>query len=126
MPDNDKVLRSAGLSERTTLADNSVEQGFTHESAIFDIPSTVSEERVQFKASNFRNQFGQRLEKMGFTILLIEGPKRTACPPFKLLDTTRKWYRMIARVRRRPVEHRFDAPDSAVPQLEAMGMKLAE
>ena len=126
MVDSAKVLRSAGLSEKVTLADNSVEQGFTHESAIFDVPNTVSEERVQFKASNFRNQFGNRLEKMGFTVLLMEGPKRTACPPFKILDTTRKWYRIMARVRRRPVEHRFDAPDSAVPQLEAMGMKLAE
>ena len=81
---------------------------------------------MQFKASNFRNQFGDKLESpaMGFEVLLMEGPKAIPCPPHRLLDPTRRWYRIIARVRRRPVEHKFDVPDSAVPALQEMVMKL--
>ncbi len=104
------------------MLDKSIIQGYTPETAVFQVPMSVSEERIHFDRDRYKRKFGHDLESRGFTILAMSEPHRdnrphVQCPP------DRKQYAILALVRRRPVTQIIDVPDSLVPQMLALGLK---
>jgi hypothetical protein len=92
---------------------------------VFTVPSSVSEERVGFSASKYRNKFGDKLEFKGFTVLEMDGPHRDHSVVARgTTDPDRRAYIIWAKVRQAPREVRVDVPDEDVPLYEAAGYKL--
>lgn len=125
MPGKDDVLRRAGLPANSALVDDTVARGIVKETAVFQVPLSISEERIRFDADKFQRKFGKHLEAQGFTVLAMSQPvldKRShvKCAP------DRKQYAILAVCRRRPVTQIIDVPDAAVPGLLARGMRLAD
>ncbi len=126
MVTKEKLLRDAGLPQSTPIVDKSIQDGYTWEGGVFTVPSDVSDERVQNKAPEYRNKFGEQLEKKGFRVLDMRGPHVIPQHVQALINPFRRKYRIVARVSRRPVDIKIDVPDSAVPALQGMGMKLVD
>lgn len=104
------------------MLDNSILRGYTSETAVFQVPLNISDERIRFNADKYKRKFGHNLEGRGFTILAMSEPRRdnrphVQCPP----DRTQ--YAILALIRRRPVTHTIDVPDSLVPEMLALGLK---
>ena len=102
-------------------------QSYIWRKGTFTVPDTVSEDRVQFAASKYRNTFGQALEVEGFEVLGIEGPYQDhSMVAEAMVDPNRRPYCMRAKVRRRPEEIRVDVPDEDVPVYQASGFTLKD
>lgn len=125
MPGNDDLLRRAGLPSNSALVDNTVARGMTKETAVFQVPKDLSEERIRFDADKFQRKFGKHLEAQGFTVLAMSQPVLDRRPHVRCAPD-RKQYAILAVCRRRPVTHIIDVPDAAVPGLLAKGMRLKD
>ncbi|KKN67792.1 hypothetical protein LCGC14_0458250 [marine sediment metagenome] len=143
MPDNDKndkndkVVRSAGLAEGTSI-DATLAQGGVWQTMVFTVPLSTPEDRVQAAGAKYRNIFGSLLEDRGkrdkddTKVLGMRGPTRvkqmesTSTFAQGLIDPTRKKYCVWAFVTRRPTALHMDIPDALVPAAQEMGMQPTE
>ena len=100
-------------------------QGGVWETASFTVPKGTSHERVMFKKDVYMARFGESLEQQGFEVLHMGDPEPVSRQA-PWIDEDRKKYRIKAWVRRRPVTSTFDVPDAAVPDMQAVGMKLID
>lgn len=105
-------------------ADLTLVQGGVWERAIFDVPASVPDERVQFHADKYQRKFGDYLEEVGFTVLFMGEAELDARPIPRKPD--RRHYTIQAWVKRRPVVAHMEVPDEAVSLLLAKGMTLAD
>ena len=102
-------------------------QSYIWDKATFEVPSDVSEERVQFYAPKWRNIYGKQLEAEGFTVLALDGPKvYQGGLAEAIVDPDRRRYVIWAKVRRRPALVHVDVPDAIVPGLVGDGLRLEE
>lgn len=93
----------------------------------FDVPSGTPDERVQFGADKYIRRFCTYLEREGYIVYEVTKPVPTGMVEhlvFTEPDTTR--YEILARIARPPQELHFDIPDYAVPEMEKIGLVLAE
>ena len=100
------------------------ERGHEWKRAVFTVPATVPDERVELVAYKYERRFGAYLEGQGYQVLDMGRPKRD---PMDLpIDGDRKRYRILAIVRRKPFVFTIDVPDYQVPDLVAAGAVLKE
>jgi hypothetical protein len=88
----------------------------------FDVPAATTEERVAQRAHIYMQRVGDGLERLGFTVLAMQRPVPNDGTRLVLPD--RRQYIIWAWCRRRPVVHHLEVPDSEVPLLEKLGMRL--
>ena len=111
-------------------ADRTLELGGVWERAWFSVPSTVNEERVQFAADKYMRKFGNWLEAKGFTVLAMRKPVAEPNKDLRALwakesmdGPDRRRYVIWAWCRRRPIDVVMWVPDSAVAQMQGLGMR---
>lgn len=98
-----------------------------YETAVFTVPSSVPDERVQFVSNKYMVRAGHQLENQGFQVLSMTRPVADKRPHIKhSTPPDRRAYIMYAAVRRRPETIHIDVPDNAVKEMQATGMKLQE
>ena len=100
-------------------------QDYTYETGSFTVPASVSEEKVEFAYSKYRNRFGEALEFQGFEGLEVQGP--WVDNSFVARGTTapdRRKYVLFGKVRRRPVSSTVDVPDEDVAIYEEAGFRM--
>jgi hypothetical protein len=101
-------------------------QPFTRETGSFTVPASVSEERVELAYDRYRKKFGEAMERQGFEVLDIKGPKvDKSFVANGTTDPDRRKYVLHGRVRRRPITFTIDVPDEDVAIYEKAGFWLA-
>ena len=70
------------------------------ERGTFTVPDDTPEERVAFKIATYKRQFGELLERQGFTVLEMTSP--TLSTRRLVTEPGRKRYDLYARVIRKP------------------------
>ena len=90
----------------------------------FTVPDDVSEARVQLRADAYMKKYGRVLEEQSFSVHCITWPELY----HGLLPVApdRRKYVIHALVSRRPQVMSFDIPDRMVPEMEKIGLRLAE
>jgi len=107
-------------------------QKHTWERGTFNVPDSVSEERVQLVAQRYMTKWGEYLERPqpwgpGFTVLSMEFPHVDKSVVTQAIgDPDRRYYEMWAKVRRAPVEMHAEVPDEDVPIYLASGYTIKE
>ena len=94
------------------------------ERGTFTVPDGIPEVRVNEKIAMYKRQFGELLERQGFTVLGMTSP--TLSIRRLITEPGRKRYDLFARVIRKPQTVRLHIPDKAVPALMAKGMRLLD
>lgn len=95
----------------------------------FSVPLETTEEQIQFKSDEYQIRLGKVLEVQGWQVLEMLKPQVSALVPDNvkgLLPIDRRAYRILARVRKKPIVVHVDVEDSIVPELEKLGYKLNE
>ena len=115
-----------------TAVERTIARGFTWEWAYMDVPRSVSMERVLIVADKYQRQFGARLERQGFTVLMMSNPFVGEGRDFVadargegMAPDMRRYY-FVAQCRRRPLVHHMEVPDDQIAEFEKLGMVLAE
>lgn len=101
--------------------------GYIWRKAVFDVPLSISDERVMANATKYRNKVGGILELQGFTVVAVRGPEREKQPDVPV-DEDKKRYAIWCYCKRRPQTIICrDVPDELVPELlQYKGTKLLD
>ena len=94
------------------------------ERGTFTVPEDISEDRIQFKIDEYKREFGELLERQGYTVLEMTAPVLSTV--FLKTEPGQKRYDFYARIIRKPVTVRLSIPDYAVPHYQKMGLKLLD
>ena len=106
--------------------DKTLEQNGCWQTAVFTVPAEVSDDRVQFSASKYKQRFGDTLEAQGWTVLAMNEPVLDTRKRVGGTAPDRRPYMVSAWCRRAPQQIKVDIPDHAVPDMKNMGLALAE
>jgi hypothetical protein len=103
--------------------DSSLLHGGIWQKAFVDVQDSIPDERVEFDSDKHMTKAGNAWEAQGFKVLAMRKPQRyTGTVPFTEPDMKR--FIIWSYLTRRPIVHRIEAPDEAVPALLGQGMVL--
>ena len=92
--------------------------------AEFTVPTSVSNERVQFVGDKYRVKYGNLLESQGWLVLQMTKP--TPVKPTQWQAPDRRRYVIQALITKKPTTLTYDIPDKYVGTMMHQGFKLKE
>ena len=99
--------------------------GLSIEKACFTVPAGTPHERVMQVQDKYQLKLGKYLEHNRLIVKHMGDVERDLAPNTAPPDRVAYCVRALV-TREGPVEMKFDVPDEAVPELQAIGMKLTE